>query len=110
MLKTVAKTGRLVIVHEAARNCGVGAEIDVVHIFQLPVYALPDGAMITATTPRIELDQVLSAFDPETRAELRRIIPGIDQALAGNEEDLGATLQAAGPSEPTTSSRTTSPR
>jgi phospholipid/cholesterol/gamma-HCH transport system substrate-binding protein len=59
--------------------------------------ALPDGAMITATTPRIELDQVLSALDPETRAELRRIIPGLDQALAGNEDDLGATLQAAGP-------------
>ena len=59
--------------------------------------ALPDGAMITATTPRIELDQVLSAFDPETRAELRRIIPGVDQALAGHEEHLGQTLQAAGP-------------
>lgn len=59
--------------------------------------ALPDGAMITATTPRIELDQVLSALDPETRAELRRIIPGLDQALAGHEEDLGQTLQAAGP-------------
>ena len=25
--RSVAKTGRLVIVHEAARNCGVGAEI-----------------------------------------------------------------------------------
>jgi phospholipid/cholesterol/gamma-HCH transport system substrate-binding protein len=59
--------------------------------------ALPDGAMITATTPRIELDQVLSALDPETRAELRRIIPGLDQALAGHEEDLGRTLEAAGP-------------
>ena len=59
--------------------------------------ALPDGAMITATTPRIELDQVLSALDPETRAELRRIIPGLDQALAGHEEDLGQTLEAAGP-------------
>ena len=53
--------------------------------------------MITATTPRIELDQVLSALDPETRAELRRIIPGLDQALAGHEEDLGQTLEAAGP-------------
>ena len=59
--------------------------------------ALPDGAMITATTPRIELDQVLSALDPETRAELRRIIPGLDAALAGHEEDLGQTLEAAGP-------------
>jgi 2-oxoisovalerate dehydrogenase E1 component beta subunit len=27
ILESVAKTGRLVIVHEAARNCGVGAEI-----------------------------------------------------------------------------------
>jgi phospholipid/cholesterol/gamma-HCH transport system substrate-binding protein len=59
--------------------------------------ALPDGAMITATTPRIELDQVLSALDPDTRAELRRIIPGVDQALAGHEEDLGKTLESAGP-------------
>lgn len=59
--------------------------------------ALPDGAMITATTPRIELDQILSALDPPTRAALRRIVPGIDQALTGHEEDLGETLQAAGP-------------
>ena len=59
--------------------------------------ALPDGAMITATTPRIELDQVLSALDPNTRAELRRIVPGLDQALAGHEEDLGKTLESAGP-------------
>jgi pyruvate dehydrogenase E1 component beta subunit len=27
ILESVAKTGRLVIVHEAARNCGIGAEI-----------------------------------------------------------------------------------
>ena len=59
--------------------------------------ALPDGAMITATTPRIELDQVLSALDPNTRAAVRRIVPGFDEALAGHEEDLGATLEAAGP-------------
>jgi phospholipid/cholesterol/gamma-HCH transport system substrate-binding protein len=59
--------------------------------------ALPDGAMITATTPRIELDQVLSALDPPTRDAIRRIIPGVDQALAGHEEDLGQTLEAAGP-------------
>ncbi|HEV3363345.1 MAG TPA: MlaD family protein [Acidimicrobiia bacterium] len=59
--------------------------------------ALPDGTMITATTPRVELDQILSAFDPETRAALRRLVPGLDAALAGHEEDLGATLEAAGP-------------
>lgn len=59
--------------------------------------ALPDGAMITATTPRVELDQILTAFDPETRAALRRVIPGLEEALAGHEEDLGRTLEAAGP-------------
>jgi phospholipid/cholesterol/gamma-HCH transport system substrate-binding protein len=59
--------------------------------------ALPDGAMITATTPRVELDQVLSALDPGTRAAIRRIVPGLDEALAGHEEDLGRTLESAGP-------------
>jgi len=59
--------------------------------------ALPDGAMITATTPRVELDQILDALDPDTRAELRRVIPGLDAALAGHEADLGATLETAGP-------------
>ena len=58
---------------------------------------LPDGAMITATTPRVELDQILTALDPETRAALRRVVPGLDEALAGHEEDLGETLEAAGP-------------
>jgi phospholipid/cholesterol/gamma-HCH transport system substrate-binding protein len=59
--------------------------------------ALPDGAMITATTPRVDLDQILTALDPDTRAALRRVVPGLEQALAGHEEDLGATLQSAGP-------------
>jgi phospholipid/cholesterol/gamma-HCH transport system substrate-binding protein len=59
--------------------------------------ALPDGAMITATTPRVELDQILAALDPDTRAALRRIIPGLEEALAGREEDLGRTLESAGP-------------
>jgi len=30
-------------------------------------------------------------------AELRRVIPGLDAALAGHEDDLGATLETAGP-------------
>jgi len=43
ILESVAKTGRLVIVHEAPRNCGVGAEIaatvaeDGLHDLQAPV-------------------------------------------------------------------------
>jgi phospholipid/cholesterol/gamma-HCH transport system substrate-binding protein len=59
--------------------------------------ALPDGAMITGNTPRVELDQILTALDPETRAALRHLIPELDATLAGHEEDLGATLEAAGP-------------
>ena len=59
--------------------------------------ALPDGAMITATTPRVELDQILTAFDPDTRTALRRVIPGLEEALAGHEDDVGETLRAAGP-------------
>ncbi|HEY3238915.1 MAG TPA: MlaD family protein [Acidimicrobiia bacterium] len=58
---------------------------------------LPDGAMITGNTPRVELDQILTALDPETRAALRHLVPELDATLAGHEEDLGATLEAAGP-------------
>ena len=58
---------------------------------------LPDGAMITGNTARVELDQILAALDPETRAALQRLVPELDAALAGHEDDLGATLEAAGP-------------
>jgi phospholipid/cholesterol/gamma-HCH transport system substrate-binding protein len=58
---------------------------------------LPDGAMITGNTARVELDQILTALDPETRAALRDLVPQLDATLAGHEEDLGATLEAAGP-------------
>ena len=58
---------------------------------------LPEGAMITGNTPRVELDQVLGALTPETRAQLRRIVPALDSALDGNEEDVGQTLETAGP-------------
>ncbi len=59
--------------------------------------SLPDGAMITGNTARVELDQILTALDPATRESLRRLVPEIDAALAGHEDDLAATLQAAGP-------------
>lgn len=58
---------------------------------------LPDGAMITGNTARVELDQILTALDPDTRAALRRLVPELDALLAGHEDDLGATLDAAGP-------------
>jgi phospholipid/cholesterol/gamma-HCH transport system substrate-binding protein len=58
---------------------------------------LPDGAMITGNTARVELDQILTALDPGTREALRRLLPELDAALAGHEDDLGAALEAAGP-------------
>src|SRR5580704_18972341 len=39
ILESVAKTGRLIIVHEAARNCGVGAEI-AAHVAEHGLYDL----------------------------------------------------------------------
>ncbi|MDQ3943632.1 MAG: MlaD family protein [Actinomycetota bacterium] len=58
---------------------------------------LPDGAMVTGNTPRVELDQILTALDPETREALRHLLPELDATLEGHEDDLGATLEAAGP-------------
>jgi phospholipid/cholesterol/gamma-HCH transport system substrate-binding protein len=58
---------------------------------------LPEGAMITGNTPRVELDQVLGALTPETRAQLRRIVPALDTALDGHEKDLAKTLETGGP-------------
>ena len=58
---------------------------------------LPDGAMITGNTARVELDQILTALDPDTRAALRRLLPELDATLAGHEDELGATLEASGP-------------
>src|SRR5215207_5945557 len=39
ILEAVSRTGRLVIVHEAARNCGVGAEI-AAHVAEHALYDL----------------------------------------------------------------------
>ncbi|MGH9041373.1 MAG: MlaD family protein [Acidimicrobiia bacterium] len=58
---------------------------------------LPDGAMITGNTARVDLDQILTALDPDTRAALRRLLPELDATLAGHEDELGATLEASGP-------------
>jgi phospholipid/cholesterol/gamma-HCH transport system substrate-binding protein len=59
--------------------------------------ALPDGAVVTATTPRVELDQLFNALDPPTRAAVSKAFPGLDAALAGHEGDAQATVDAAGP-------------
>jgi 2-oxoisovalerate dehydrogenase E1 component beta subunit len=83
ILASVAKTGRLVIVHEAARNCGVGAEIaaivaerglyDLVAPIQrvtgfdtvMPLYRLENDYI--PSTARI-LDAVRAVMNPELSA------------------------------------------
>jgi phospholipid/cholesterol/gamma-HCH transport system substrate-binding protein len=59
--------------------------------------ALPDGAVVTATTPRVELDQLFNALDPRARAAVSKALPGLDAALAGHEDDAKATVDTAGP-------------
>jgi 2-oxoisovalerate dehydrogenase E1 component beta subunit len=83
ILASVAKTGRLVIVHEAARNCGVGAEIaaivaerglyDLIAPIQrvtgfdtvMPLYRLENDYI--PSTARI-LDAVRAVMNPELSA------------------------------------------
>ncbi|HVW33433.1 MAG TPA: MlaD family protein [Acidimicrobiia bacterium] len=59
--------------------------------------ALPDGAVITGTTARVELDQLINALDPDTRAAVQKALPGLDAALAGHEADAQGTVDTAGP-------------
>ncbi len=59
--------------------------------------ALPDGAMVTGNTPRVEIDQLLSALDPPTREAVARLAPDLDAALAGHEGRARETLETAGP-------------
>ena len=59
--------------------------------------AVPDGGMIEGTVDRVEFDQVLAALDPATRARLTSLLQRLDRTAAGDEEELNATLQAAGP-------------
>lgn len=49
---------------------------------------LPDGQV----RPTVELDEVLSAFDPRTRRALRRFVAGTAKAFGGRSEDLSAAL------------------
>lgn len=55
--------------------------------------ALPDGQVLATT----ELDEVLRAFDPRTRRDLRRFLGGLATALDGRSADLSAALGNAAP-------------
>lgn len=59
---------------------------------------IKSGAVLEGSTvPPVELYDVLNGLDPPTRDALTRALPQLDAALAGREQDLNATVAAAGP-------------
>jgi phospholipid/cholesterol/gamma-HCH transport system substrate-binding protein len=58
---------------------------------------IPSGGMLTAGTEQVELDQVLAAMDPPTRAHLSSTVRQLDASLRGRPDRLRETLEAAGP-------------
>ncbi|WP_250283929.1 MULTISPECIES: MlaD family protein [unclassified Frankia] len=59
---------------------------------------IPSGGMLEGTMDQpMELDQILNALDPETRAHLSSLVRELDGTLRGNEQDVQATVRSAGP-------------
>lgn len=79
ILDSVAKTGRLVIAHEAARNCGVGAEVAAI----VAEHALYD---LTAPIRRVTgFDTVMPLYRLENDyiPSVRRIVDAVVEAVGG---------------------------
>jgi len=55
---------------------------------------LPEGGRLPAgqVSPTVELDEILRALDPRTRADLQAWMASMAQATAGRGQDLNATL------------------
>ncbi|WP_116200537.1 MlaD family protein [Amycolatopsis circi] len=59
---------------------------------------IPSGGMLTGTMDQpMELDQVLNALDPATRAHLSSLVNGLNSTVSGNEQNIQATVKSAGP-------------
>lgn len=59
--------------------------------------ARSSGGMLMGEQPSpVELDTVLAALDPPTRATLNSLTRNLDETLSGSEADLNATLRTAG--------------
>jgi ABC-type transport system involved in resistance to organic solvents, periplasmic component len=56
-----------------------------------------DTIPLANTAPEVNLDQILSALDGDTRAYLRTLIVGLGQGLKGRSKDLGRLLGGLGP-------------
>lgn len=59
--------------------------------------AIPKGSLLAAGTEQVELDQVLAALDPTTRAHLNSTVRQLDQTLKAKPDNLKNTLDSAGP-------------
>ncbi|MFE2429304.1 MlaD family protein [Streptomyces sp. NPDC059373] len=59
--------------------------------------AIPKGSLLAAGTEQVELDQVLSALDPATRAHLDSTVQQLDTTLKAKPDNLKDTIQSAGP-------------
>jgi phospholipid/cholesterol/gamma-HCH transport system substrate-binding protein len=62
---------------------------------------VPDGGTIPVqnTAPDIDPDEVLSAFDTDTRSYLQLLINGAGKGLKNRGNDLNATFKALGPTQ-----------
>ncbi|MQA12619.1 MAG: MCE family protein [Pseudonocardiaceae bacterium] len=58
---------------------------------------IPSGALYEAQSAQIEVDQVLAALDRPTRERLSSLVEGLNETVAGREQELRATLRTAGP-------------
>ena len=78
ILDSVARTGRLVIVHEAARNCGVGAEIAAV-VAEQALYDLQAPVRrVTGYDTIMPLYRLESAYIPG----VNRIVTAVRECLS----------------------------
>jgi phospholipid/cholesterol/gamma-HCH transport system substrate-binding protein len=59
--------------------------------------AVPSGGLITGASRQTEVDQVLSALDPPTRAKLTSMLRQLNGTSRGEEQNIKAMLQSAGP-------------
>jgi phospholipid/cholesterol/gamma-HCH transport system substrate-binding protein len=59
---------------------------------------VPDGGVLTARAqPQVQLDDVLSTFDPHTRAQLRSLLSGLSRGLRGRVQPLSNAAGWAAP-------------
>jgi phospholipid/cholesterol/gamma-HCH transport system substrate-binding protein len=57
----------------------------------------PDGTLEGKMPDPVEMDKVLNALDPGTRAHLSSLVKGLNGTMDGNEADLQKTVRSAGP-------------